>query len=238
MNAKVFIVTWMLFCIPVSYAEDIEDISLVQKDELPKTTETKKTLNLQIDSGKVNITLPKGRSLEVIDLKDNQVVALFSGQSVLVPVDDTTIKTQIIAERQRLAEIRRKQDEAQKLEEERVKEENTARIASEEAKKRDILVKSWSWSLSSESYYRAVGEIQNESNYIIKHLDVEVILRDDGGNVVCTGSAMANDSTLSPGDTTTFNVLIRKSGDAKTASLAFRSLGYNGSKYSYRIKED
>jgi hypothetical protein len=83
---------------------------------------------------------------------------------------------------------------------------------------------------------KAVGEIENESNQALSNIDVEVILRDSAGNVLETGSALANDHSLAPGDSTTFSVLIRKRSEAKTASLSFRRYGINAKKYSHRVR--
>jgi hypothetical protein len=236
--AKVIITMWGLFSLSAAYSQDADDFdfSTVQNSELPKTTEITKPINLQINSGKVSVTLPAGRILDVTERIGNELIVSFSGNKVNVPYTATTIKSQIIEARHKQAELTKQQNESRLLELQRLREEREAAIAREEAQKRDILVKSWSWSESSQNYYKAVGEIENESNQALSNIEVEVILRDSAGNVLETGSALANDHSLAPGDSTTFSVLIRKRSEAKTASLSFRRYGINAKKYSHRVR--
>jgi hypothetical protein len=218
---------------------DAFNFSSVQNTELPKTTETVATLDLKLDGGKVSVTLPAGRKLDVIGRSEDQLVVRFGGNEARIPYTQTTIKSQIIEARSKQVETLKQQNEVRLTEEKRRLEELEAAQARAEAEKRDILVRSWSWGESSRSYYKAVGEIENESNRDLKNIDVEVIIRDQSGNMIESGSALANDRNLPPHASTTFSVLIRNNGgEAKTAELSFRGLGLYGQKYSYRIKSN
>jgi hypothetical protein len=238
MFAKVIITMWGLLGLAAAYSQyaDVFDFSTVQNSELPKTTEITKPINLQINSGKVSVTLPAGRKLDVTERIGNELIVSFGENKVNVPYTATTIKSQIIDARNKQAALTRQQSESRLLELQRLREEREAAIAREEAQKRDILVRSWTWSQSSQNYYKAVGEIENESNHALSNIDVEVILRDSEGNIIETGSALASDHSLAPGDSTTFSVLIRNRGEAHTASLSFRRYGIHAQKYSHRVR--
>jgi hypothetical protein len=238
MFVKVILMLWGFYSLSATYSQDADifDFSTVQKSELPKTTETAKLINLQINNGKVSVTLPPGRTLDVTERIGNELIVSFGGNKVNVPYTATTIKSQIIEARHKQAELTKQQNECRLLELQSLREEKEAAIAREEAQKRDILVRSWTWSQSSQNYYKAVGEIENESNQALSNIDVEVILRDSAGNILETGSALASDHSLAPGDSTTFSVLIRNRGEAHTASLSFRRYGIHAQKYSHRVR--
>jgi len=240
MRSILIIITFTLFGLCNSYSQETDsfNFSLVEDSELPKTTEVTTAINLKIDEGKVSVVLPAGRKLDVLGRSGDQLVISFGGNKTCIPYAQTSVKSQVIAARTKQAELLKQQNEVRLLEEKRKTVELEESCARAEAEKRDILVRSWNWGESSMSYYKAVGEIENESSRDLINIHVEVITRDQAGNVIETGSALANDPNLQPHATTTFSVLIRNNGiEAKTAELSFRGLGIHGQRYSYRIKK-
>ncbi len=192
-----------------------------------------------IGAGVVSTTLPVGREVWSKLSQDHKTVAIQTKDPDLkgiIPIEDTdflslAIENQEKREKLRLAEQNKMIEEANRL-----KEQEEAKIAAEAAKKRDILVKSWSWSESSRSYFKAVGEIQNESDRELKSIQVEFITKDSGGNIINSGTALVHDRTLAPNESTTFDVLVQKRGGEESGSLAFRSFSMRGERYSYRIQ--
>jgi len=188
--------------------------------------------------GGVSLRMPAGEEVWAFLSEDHKTVTIQKKDSDLkgsVPIEDTdfldlALKNKIKREKTMLAEQNRLREEAK-----RQNEIAEAKIAAEEAKKRDILVKSWSWGESSPSFYKAVGEIQNESGRELKSIEVEFITKDSSGNVINTGTALVHDHNLAPNETTTFDVLVQKRGGEDKAWLDFRSIGFRGERYSFRI---
>jgi hypothetical protein len=192
-----------------------------------------------IGTGGISIILPVGKEVWAHLSEDHKTVAIHTKDPELhgsVPVEDTDFLALALKNNTKIQETLLAQQNRLREEEKSLKEETYWKGVVADMKKKDILVKSWSWGESSSSYIKAVGEIQNESNRELKSIEVELITKDSSGNIVNTGNALVHDHTLAPNETTTFDVLVKKRGGEETACLSFRSIGFRGERYSFRIQ--
>lgn len=216
-------------------AEANVDIASIQVAELPKTTTIidSTPISLFNEKGAVigEMIIRKGSEVQVFGLRGDKAEIVFAGNKNRVAVDRTTILSQVAEYRLKKAEEQKALELARAAEAEKILQMKAA----EQAAKRDILVLSWNWRESSSSYYEAIGEILNESGRVLNKVQVEVSTRDSSGNIVSTGTALASDADLSPGQRTTFSVLIKKVGGEKKVGLLFRRIW--GDRYSHREKD-
>jgi hypothetical protein len=189
--------------------------------------------------GGVSLTMPAGAEVLGFLSQDHMTVTIQMKDSALkgsVPVEDTdflalALKNNAKTQESLLAEQNRLREQEKSLKEEAYWQGVVA-----DMKKKDILVKSWSWGESSSAFYKAVGEIQNESGRELKSIEVEFITYDSSGNIINIGTALVHDHNLAPNETTTFDVLVKKRGGEAKAYLDFRNIGIRGERYSFRIE--
>lgn len=205
------------------------------KIHLKKATQVSAALR----TGGISTTLPVGREVWASLSEDHKTVAIHTKDPELygsVSVEDTDFLELALKNSAKIQESLMAEQNRLREQERSLKEETYWKGVVADMKKRDILVKSWSWCESSSSYIKAVGEIQNESNRDLKTIEVELITKDSSGNMINTGNALVHDHNLAPNETTTFDVLVKKRGGEETACLSFRSIGFRGERYSFRIQ--
>lgn len=135
---------------------------------------------------------------------------------------------------QRTAAEERRRQEAERRAAERAAAEERAR--QRRIENAILIVENWNWANSSSSYDRVEGLVTNNTSQPIRSIVAEARFYDANDNFVHSDDALIDYNPLLPGQSSPFDVIVRRNPGFKLARLYFRTFG--GQALPYVNRED
>lgn len=88
-----------------------------------------------------------------------------------------------------------------------------------------LIIENWRWADSSNSYYRVEGLVTNRTSQPIRSILAEARFYDSDGNFVHADDALIDYNPLLPGQSSPFDIIVRKNPGFASAGLHFRTFG-------------